>query len=181
MVLRNVIFIIGLFFCLAFGDAQRAIFKQYQKKIHKLVNKSLDLDKKAVLNFDMISSNGKSTEGYQIILDNQALGYLFLKQVKSCTLNGCLGNEKLTDNIQSEYFDIAVTLDQDKNILSIKVLDYFSDYGYEISSKRYLKKYQGYSICDFSTANSAVDGVSGATVSYNALIGSLGEFCVLLQ
>jgi len=83
------------------------------------------------------------------------------------------------DQLNSEYYDLSVFVDANKTIQSIKVLDYFSDYGYEITSKRYLKKYVGKTLCDFSTKSDLVDGISGATMSYNGLVNSLIEFCEL--
>lgn len=64
-------------------------------------------------------------------------------------------------------------------ILNIKVLNYFSDYGYEMTSNRYLKQYRTKKLCQFAENPALVDGISGATISCIALVMSLEEFCDL--
>ncbi len=181
MVLRVIFSVFVWIGLCAFSHGDSDLLKQYEKKISKDLKKTFNVDKKAELDYQRLKHNYKGGELYRISNTNGQMGFLFLKEVKACTLNGCLGNDKLNDNIESEYFDVAITVSLDHQIQSIRVLDYFSDYGYEITSKRYLKRYKGKSVCDFKIENPAVDGISGATVSYNGLIGSIDEICQSLN
>ncbi len=153
--------------------------QQYNSKINKDLVKLFGT-KSNSLQLDRIETKDKSIEAYAIAKDKKLVGYCMIKEVKACSLNGCVAQDVINDNLASEYYDLAVFTDASKKILSIRVLDYFSDYGYEITSKRYLAQYQEKNLCDFSFDHPQVDGISGATISYNALIGSLGDFCSVL-
>ena len=155
--------------------------QQYDSKISKDLVKLFDAKKTDNLQLDQIATAEKSIEAYSITKQDRLVGYCVIKEVKACSLNGCVAQDVINDNLASEYYDLAVFTDDSKKILSIRVLDYFSDYGYEITSKRYLAQYHQKNLCDFSLEHPQVDGISGATISYNALIASLGDFCTVLQ
>lgn len=152
------------------------LLNQYQKKLQKDLKKIYNL-KNSEIAFSNLESPDVSIERYQLSVDQNSLGFLFIKEVKACNLNGCSADKLLNNNLGSEYYDIAVFTDRDMHIQKVKVLDYFSDYGYEIASKRYLKKFQEKNVCEFSKDAPQVDGISGATISYNALIASMEDFC----
>jgi len=157
------------------------VFIAANSKINKDLVKLFGVKKTDSLQLDFLSTVDKSIEAYAITKDEKLLGYCMIKEVKACSLNGCVAQNVINDNLASEYYDLAVFTDGSKKILSIRVLDYFSDYGYEITSKRYLAQYHQKNLCDFSLDHPQVDGISGATISYNALIASLGDFCFELK
>jgi len=154
----------------------------YKSKIKKEI-KSISSNEESALTFKNLNLEFHNVEAYSLWDESdQISGYLFIKEVKACSLNGCVAKSKDIDStLGSEYYDISVLTNKDKVIQSVKVLDYFSDYGYQITSKKYLKKYRGKSLCEFQQNTAQVDGISGATISYNALISSLDEFCELLR
>lgn len=152
------------------------LYVKYKSEIEKRLAKTLDIDKDLIA-YDALPSNSTKLEAYALSTENNKIAFLYIKEVQACSLNGCVAKKVSNNNIAAEYYDIAVVTDLSKTIKSIYILDYFSDYGYEISSKRYLKKYNGFKLCDFSQETNQVDGISGATISYNALIESLDEFC----
>lgn len=157
------------------------LLKNYKSKIKKEL-KSISSDTGGSVNLINLNLEFHNLEAYSLVDQEENInGYLFIKEVKACSLNGCLAKSKEVDTVGSEYYDISVLTDKNKTIKSIKVLDYFSDYGYQITSKRYLKKYAGKNLCDFQPDNPLIDGISGATISYNALISSLTEFCNILS
>ncbi len=180
MVLKitNIILAIGLFFI---GAPEGKLFKQYQTKINKHLIKVFDAENDLSTNLSSLETDKKGMELYRITNQLKTVGFLSILEVKSCSLNGCTARKSLNDNIGSEYFDIAVVTDESKHIKSIIVLEYFSDYGYEVTSKKYLKQYHGKALCSFSSQHPQVDGISGATISYNALISSLGDICQALE
>ena len=175
MVLKSILLSICCLLGINLVPSDGPLLTTYKSKIEKEVSSAFQKSKGTLSK----KVHNKSIEIYNVTSAGAIIGYACLKEVKSCALNGC--SKKSANNLGSEYYDIAVFTDLDKNIISIKVLDYFSDYGYEITSKRYLKKYREKSLCAFSTKQIPVDGISGATISYNALVSSLGEFCDLLQ
>lgn len=164
-----------------FVGLPEALIDQYHSKIKRDIRKLNKLKKSVPIEFKAIANSSMFLESYKIIQDQDPQGLLFLKEVKSCNLNGCSAIEKLNDNIGSEYFDISVITDDKLQIRSIRVLDYFSDYGYEISSRRYLAQFKGKNLCDISLEKPQVDGITGATISYDALISSLVDFCEISE
>jgi hypothetical protein len=158
-----------------------SLIDQYHSKITRDVRKLNKLKKSIPIEFEPIYNSTNFLESYKIKHNQDSHGLLFLKEVKSCNLNGCVAKEILNDNIGAEYFDISVITDETLQIKSIRVLDYFSDYGYEISSRRYLAKFKGKNLCDISVEHPQVDGISGATISYDALISSLVDFCEISE
>lgn len=156
---------------------QGPLLENYKQKITKQLKSCLKQDV-PLQSFENLNFDLHNLEAYRISSKN-VKGYLFIKEVKACSLNGCTSKSTISDQLNSEYYDISVLVDEEKTIQSIKILDYFSDYGYEITSKRYLKKYVGKNLCDFSNSNYIIDGISGATISYNGLINSMSEFCEL--
>jgi len=176
-------FTVVSFLCLLhWGGNEGPLFQNYKSKINKQL-KSCMKEEFRNDSFENMNLDFHNLEGYRINCSqtDQQKGFLFLKEVKACSLNGCVAKSKKVDNLNSEYYDISVVTTSDLTIQSIRILDYFSDYGYEISSKKYLKKYQGKQLCDFATQDKLVDGISGATISYNGLVNSLIEFCELSQ
>lgn len=181
MVLKYSLFTLFLFAGQYFNLTEGPLLTNYKSKIHKQV-KALVEDKKGKTTLSNLNLDFNNLEGYSISVQGSNLkGFVFIKEVKACSLNGCTAKSIKTDNVGSEYYDISVVTDKHKVIQSIKVLDYFSDYGYQITSKKYLRKFEGKQLCDFSTDQDLVDGISGATISYSALITSLEEFCGLVE
>lgn len=182
MVLKCIV--LALFFTIGLNTnvTEGPLLANYKSKIKKQVKQLVDSDhnKTQLTNLNLEFNN---LEGYRVLAPDSELlvGYLFIKEVKACSLNGCTAKSVKVEDLSSEYYDISVLTDTDKRIISIKVLDYFSDYGYQITSKKYLRKYIDNQLCDFKMDQDIVDGVSGATISYNALITSLGEFCDLVE
>lgn len=105
--------------------------------------------------------------------------YVWMGSVFTCDLGGCTASKKIEQEARtsSEYFEILLTTDNNNVISSLKVTNYFSDYGYEITANSYTKKYVGKSVCHFSTKDSEVDMISGATISCNALQDAIMGIC----
>ena len=61
------------------------------------------------------------------------------------------------------------------------MLEYSSDYGYEISSKNWLKQFKGFTGCDLKYGGREVDVISGATVSGKSIVSDISNLCWLLQ
>lgn len=152
-----------------------SLLNRYQNSAQKAVKKSLSVD-----DYSLIQKEFHGGELYTIQSKDQAIGYLLLSEVAACNLGGCPSYKTVEQDVSSEYFDLMTVLDKDSKILSIKILDYFSDYGYEITSKKYLKKFYGYTACDINQDKDEVDAISGATISSYALEGKLGQLCKYL-
>lgn len=155
-----------------FLPSEQVLLSKYNKSANKAIKKSLSL--KA---FDLVEIDFEGGELYKIESTDQMSGYLLISEVAACNLGGCPTYKSVEQDVSSEYFDMMAILDPDSKIVSIKILDYFSDYGYEITSKKYLRKFKGYKVCTISEEKDEVDTISGATISSYALEGMLGQLC----
>ncbi len=168
-------FISGLlFFIFMFPQTELSLLLQYEKKIAKITESEFVID-----NFKLLETNNRPFAYWEAYKNekNDFESTLIIASIFTCNLGGCTAEQAYAKSKSSqEYFDLVLELSDDK-ISKIKVLQYFSDYGYEISSKNYLKKYIGRSICDFTLSNTEVDIISGATISCDALQYFLGSLC----
>jgi len=151
---------------------------KYSKEVRKSIKKEFGLT-------DYILTKDNTNPNLSTLRSGDDItGYVLVSEVAACHLGGCVPSfdtsadlVKKEVSLGSEYFDVLVILSPEKEIRKIKILNYFSDYGYEVTSKNYLKKFQSKSVCDFSNGRDGIDAISGATISSMALEGILGELC----
>lgn len=148
------------------------LLDQYHKQTHKTIQRQFDLR-----NATLVEQECKIGELYKVFDSNKQKGYVLLSEVAACNLGGCHQYKQIKNSEGSEFFDLLVVTDQDMNIKLIKILNYFSDFGYQVTSKKYLKKFIGKSVCAFMEDNDEIDIVSGATISSYALEGRLSQMC----
>lgn len=152
-------------------SSSTSLFETYHKEINSTI--------KGLFKGEQIDYQDKPYpfgEIREILIGGQNAGYLLISEVATCNLGGCQIKGS-NENLDSESFDMLVVISPNNEVLSIKILDYFSDYGYEITARKYLKKFIGKNICDFSKKVDGIDGISGATISCNALENSLSLLC----
>lgn len=175
--------LVQLFICGLSIFSEISLLTSYQNQIDKQIIKLELVASKNTISYHNRTSDDILFEFYEIKSDEDLVGYLFLKEVLACNLNGCSSGIDENNELGTgkERFDLSVVTDTDFNIRNIKVLDYFSDYGYEICGKSYLKQYTNQSICFLSDEQNQIDGISGATISITVLQSSLLEFCAASQ
>ncbi len=116
---------------------------------------------------------------YRLSHADSLLGWLLIRKAAACHLGGCFeGNAK--QGIAYEEFTYALFLDTSRRIQRILVLDLESDYGYQISSKSWLRQMEGLRGCDLQYGQQP-DAISGATVSAQSLVEDLRNVCYLLE
>ena len=76
---------------------------------------------------------------------------------------------------KADTFDFLVIFDNDLIIKKIKILAYREDYGGEISSKRWLEQFSGYSRQDSLRYGSEIKAISGATISAQSMTHAVNE------
>ena len=80
-----------------------------------------------------------------------------------------------------DKFDFLVLYNPNKTINKVRVLIYREDHGGEIGSKRWLKQFEGKSIDHLNTLFNDVDGISGATLSCNAITNEIKNSIIRVQ
>ncbi len=147
--------------------------QQYEKVMHRTIKKSLGIDGGYSLEHD-----GR-IDCYRIVSYGNLRGRIMVSSVAACHIGGCVAPSEHNNSgaLASEYFDALILLDANDRIRKIKILDYFSDYGYEVNSGRYLKKFENKHVCDFAAGQDGIDAISGATISSMALEGIISQLC----
>ena len=80
-----------------------------------------------------------------------------------------------------DKFDFMVLFNPNKSINKVRVLIYREQHGGEIASKRWLKQFEGKTIKNTKTLNKEVDGISGATLSCNAITKEIKNSLIKIQ
>ena len=145
------------FFCLtSFSN----IPKNYQKKIDKEIVSIFEIDgyqQEAVVIDPVIleqMSDDFNPEGlFRIIIGEDHLGYFYLGTAPS----------------KADDFDYMVVFDKDMVIKKIKILAYREDWGGEITSKRWLKQFNGSDLETSLKYGGDIMGISGATISARSM------------
>ena len=169
MVLRA-LFILVLPFLFSDG-----LFDDYQKDITRHIKREFDSKN---ISYKIIDSGEEDIR--KVFIDDEFVGLAIVSSVSACALSGCT-DQAPEPIIEGEYFDLLTLVNPNQQIISLYILDYFSDYGYEITSKKYLSKYKGRELCDFREGQHGLDAISGATISCKALQDHLGSLCQYLS
>jgi len=159
MVLKINVFLLLLSFS-QFPITEGGLLTKHKKKISKALKSVTDKSKEINLERIQIKSGKYVTEAYALKEAGGQLGHLFIKEVRACSLTGCQASIKSNQDQGYEFFDLSVITDKENVIRKITNV--------------------GKPLCAFSPEVTAqVDGISGATISYDALLDSLNEFCEL--
>lgn len=88
--------------------------------------------------------------------------------------NSLSGSKVIFSSAKGRYdnFDYMVILDPSDEIINIKILKYRSDYGYEISGKKWLKQFYNKPGSFFEYGKN-IDALSGATYSAPSLVNDI--------
>ncbi len=130
--------------------------KNYLKKIDKEVFAVFDIKAyekipvpidQAIL--DQMSKDFDPDSFFQIQIDEEHLGYFYFGKAPS----------------KADVFDYVVIFDQALIIKKIKILAYREDYGGEITSKRWLRQFDGADRASTLEYGDDIIGISGATIS----------------
>jgi Na+-translocating ferredoxin:NAD+ oxidoreductase RnfG subunit len=138
--------------------------KKMARKIDKEIKTSLNLSE---FNLEEIKVNPdmglpliiKAESFFKVQFEDTLRGYLYYGQAKGKAAN----------------FDYIVIFDKDLIIAKIKILVYREGYGGEIGSYRWLKQFTGLNIKSSVVYKKDIAGISGATISANALTQSVNK------
>lgn len=153
--------------------------KSYTYRYGKKIDRELKIifrKESAELKIFMLPDNiylGTENEFYKVISGNELIGYANINRVNACRVGGCSSPGPL-NTVRYDHFYYLAVFDIDFSILKVVVLDYQSDYGYEICSKNWLKQFIGSNERRFSYDEN-IDAISGATVSVNAIIDEMNS------
>ena len=169
-----------LFICLSTSWSStynNAIPKNFQKKINKLLKKNFGNES---INIEAISLSIPDKSFYYLRHEKELLGIMVIAKAHGCHVGGCDVGQS-NSNAKYEDFWYVVIFDLESKIKAIKILEYESEYGYEICSKNWLKHFQGHTGCELKYGSKQIDAISGATVSGQSIVTDINNLCWLLQ
>lgn len=146
-----------------------------KKKTHKAINKIWGTKEANLKQIPIHSERIADNSLKQIKYQDKVLGYVCLKRAQGCRIGGCKEGQDMV-NLEScmsgpgdfELFDYIIILDTDLVVKNISIVEYPGEYGYEISSRSWLRQFIGYDGRGLNYG-SDIDGISGATISGNSL------------
>ncbi len=157
--------------------------KKNRSKVEKIARKSFKVEAVEISGFEKAVAS-KNLKGNLFTIKNKdsVLGHLVLRRVHGCKIGGCEANADnsamavyFSDFDESNYetFDYLMILNAEKEIIKVQVIDYPGEHGYEVSSKRWLRQFQGYTGNQSLDYGKNVDAISGATISGNSITSDI--------
>lgn len=107
--------------------------------------------------------------------------YAYVGRVNTCRAGGC--NSPAIGNMceDSEYFDYYIIFDTLARIQLVRIYNYQATHGYEVTSKGWLKQFEGYNGTMELEAGQNIDAISGATISVYGIVQNVKEVSKLLR
>lgn len=108
--------------------------------------------------------------------------YVYIGRVNACREGGCLDPSlaKSMDD-EYEYFDYFILYDSTYTVQEVKVYNYQATHGQEITSKNWLKQFRHYDGSKKLITGKNIDGISGATISVEAIVYDIEQKTKLLR
>jgi len=157
---------------LSFTSYSDFFFPPYlQKKIKKQISKTFDIDE-FELKVIAADSNAYAHDFFEIrSSENELIGYGIVTLTNGCKIGGCDAIEH-ADNAEYEQFYFSTLYRTNGGIANVKVVEYTSERGYEITAKSWLKQFIGKRGGKLKV-NQEIDAISGATVSVNSIVNEI--------
>jgi hypothetical protein len=116
---------------------------------------------------------------FEIYHNDSLLGYFAYNRAAACRPGGCASYDPSTNKDTYDPFYVGVIYNTEMKIQRVRILDYYSEYGLQITRKNWLKQFEQSNGCDIDERE-AIDGVTGATISAKSLLDQLKGNCELL-
>ena len=116
------------------------------------------LEEMVFLNSDTISSAGLPVRVYKVHLGNDEFYYAVFTQAMG----------------RFDLFDYMVLINKQFTVMEVVVLQYRSEHGFEIASKKWLKQFAGYDGRELKYGKD-ISAISGATISASSLTKNIPE------
>jgi hypothetical protein len=104
--------------------------------------------------------------------DNHLLGMAAIVVANGCVVGGCSATNKNETRYEQFYF--LSVYNSNKELVLLSVLDYPGEYGFEISSKWWLKQFLEKPSKEYHYRQN-IDAISGATVSAQSVVSEINK------
>lgn len=153
------------------------------KKLDKTIEKSWDIDNisKQEIKSNAAESGEKDRKLFELWQQDSLIGYAVLNRSYGCRVGGCAVYSASSEKDGSyDPFYYSILTDTHFAIKNVSILEYYSEYGYEITNKKWLAQFIGKSGKDLEYGNN-IDAISGATISVKSLIENVDETLLELK
>jgi len=148
--------------------------KPIEKKLHKSLEQYFEKEDYLKKELRVSDSILYKTNSYFYHVENRSQTqdvYLVITIANGCKLGGCdieHGQEE-----EFEQFYVLSLFTEESKLVALKIIDYPSEHGYEVTSKWWLKQFIKHQGESYEYAKN-IDGISGATVSAKSMIREMG-------
>lgn len=155
--------------------------EKLEKKIDKVVEKTYDEEiTRTQLDVpDDVLMFPEYDEVHELTNDSGLVGYLVLNRAYCCRVGGCAVWDPEEQDEGHDIFYYVTIVDPDLIIETVRVIEYHSEYGYEITNKKWLDQFVGTNGCGLSIKDD-IDGITGATISAESMVFNMDNTCALL-
>lgn len=98
--------------------------------------------------------------------EHTPINYVYVGRVNTCRTGGCSISQNFEG--ESEYFDYFILFNTAGAVQQVKIYNYQSTHGQEVTSSNWLKQFRNFDGKKELIVGKNVDAISGATVSVNA-------------
>jgi hypothetical protein len=169
LILASILFVI-------FGEAFFTEINVNQKRLNKEIENrfhvsGFDLQKSELS--ALSQSDTKNGIFWNIVNNNETIGFAYTGRVFSCCKNGCTVGQTSMTGENAEFFDYFILFDKTKSVTSVVVYNYEATHGQEITAKGWLKQFVGFNGSRNLVVGKNIDSISGATISVNAITADI--------
>jgi hypothetical protein len=108
--------------------------------------------------------------------------YAYIGRVNTCRAGGCSANNTQENSDQeSEFFFYYILFDSTAKIVKVKIFDYQSSHGHGITSKGWLRQFEGFDGREELVIDKHIDAISGATISVAATVSDIEHKTAVLH
>lgn len=150
-----------------------------QRALQTSDNKTLRLDDLSVT--EQIRSQLPMGKFFRVA-DSATKRYVYVGRVQACRAGGCMDPVEMDGTIENyEYFDYFIEFDSSRTVQNVHVFNYQATHGQEITSKHWLRQFRNFNGSADLKVGKNVDGISGATVSVEAIVFDINHKTDLLH
>ncbi len=150
------------------GDDFHLYPNYLQKKIDRQIRKTFEVEKFHT-RFFRPKADDFNRDFFEVKNpDSAALGYGIITLSNGCKKGGCtIENE--AEGAEYDEFYFSTLYNANGEILSVRVIEYNSERGYEITARNWLRQFIGKRGGKLKVSKD-IDAISGATVSVNSIV-----------
>ncbi len=141
-----------------------------EKRINKNLSKHFNKEEFHKISIQVHDSILNHTNSYFYFVENNEKTsgiYMVITIANGCKVGGCDVDHKVDEEF--EQFWVYSLYNAKAELLELKILDYQSEHGYEITSKWWLKQFVKHQNETYVYSKN-IDGISGATISIKSMV-----------